>query len=101
MASAELLLKLEEELDAARRERRARRLAEALVPMIGINPYGIDVVCWLADAACRNNADALTRWVVQQLRDESFPLEAIMNPELDVLLKRLERHLSRREAANA
>ncbi|MEC9363333.1 MAG: hypothetical protein VYC42_08930 [Pseudomonadota bacterium] len=101
MASAELLLKLEEELNAVRRERHARRLAEALAPMIGINPHGIDVVCWLADADCRNNADALTRWVVQQLRDESFPLEAIMSTEQDVLLMRLERHLSRRGAANA
>jgi hypothetical protein len=99
--SGALLRALEMEVACAQRERQAKRLAAGLMRQLGIAPHGIDMVCWLSDASCRNNADAMARWIVRQLADAGYEAELLYQPDCEVLLKRLNRYLSYMEAANA
>ncbi|MDB5968320.1 MAG: hypothetical protein JWQ90_770 [Hydrocarboniphaga sp.] len=97
--SKELLVRrLEQELSAKAQRGVARRIAPVLMQELHLHPSGIDVICWIADASCRTNADAVTNWILGQLSqtDEISPM-----PSTIELAARLSRHLQNMEAANS
>jgi hypothetical protein len=79
---------------------RARRYSAALISQLHINPYGIDLVCHLSDATCRDNEQAIVRWVSIQLKDEDFQRESVHTSATDVLLLRLQRQIADLTSAN-
>jgi hypothetical protein len=61
-----------------------------LVQLFKINPRGIDLVCWLANASCRNNEEATRHWVQRQLRSRCSDGAVV---GLEELIRRLRRRL--------
>lgn len=92
-SKAQLIAQLEAEYEAMRRQRQAARLAAALMGEWHINPQGIDLVCWLADANCRSNADALRSWIVLQMADPDFVQQTEYEFEIAILRDRLRERL--------
>ncbi len=72
-------------------KQRSVALAATLMRQFQINPYGIDLVCWLANAKCRNNEEALRYWTLRQIKTDHATQDA---GALEELSKRLNRRLS-------
>lgn len=96
----QIIESLEPHFEELQRHREARRLGMSLLLHLHIQPDGIQCVCLLADATCKNNAEAITRWVGQELLDPDLRVDPGTSP-MDHLLRRLNRHLLSLEAANA
>lgn len=96
----ELLQILERECQAKTAAREARLLAPELMFRVGINPQGIDLICWLADSRCRSNQEAVVRWIENERGKSDFMEEAAYRAERDLLNERLFRALSKSGAAN-
>lgn len=71
-------------------KRRAARYAATLVQIFRINPRGIDLVCWIAHASCRNNDEATRYWVIRQLKSHTGSVSEF---GLEELIRRLRRRL--------
>lgn len=100
-SKAQLIAQLEAEHEAVLRQRQAARLAVSLLGEWKINPKGIDLVCWLTDANCRSNADALRRWIVFQMADQEFVQRAEYELEIAILRDRLRERLMQIERSFA
>lgn len=101
MTQHQLLKLMGAEASAAGRQRQARRLAPALSTALGVHPNGIDLVCWIADAHCKSNLEAVAVWIAHELEDPDFQHEALHTPEIDLLAQRLNRRLMKMEASRA
>lgn len=100
-SKAQLIAQLEAEHEAMRRQRQAARMAAALMAEWHINAGGVDLVCWLADASCRSNADALKTWIVLQMADPEYIKHAEYEFEIAILRERLRERLMQVERSFA
>lgn len=96
----QILDALEPHIEDLRRRREAKHLALVLLMQLQIQPDGIQCVCVLADASCKNNTEALTKWVGQQLLDPELRATRGISVGYQ-LLRRLNKKLLSLEAANS
>lgn len=78
----------------------ARQLVSPIAVALSIPLDGVDAVWWLDQSRCRNNCEALTRWITQQLHDGESE-HSPDTPLIDTLIPQLQRHFDRRAASLA
>jgi hypothetical protein len=89
MSTAQITAWMAQVNEARTLRHRAKVYASALMQRFLIRPHGIDLVCWLADASCRTNENAIVQWVQSQLASTA----ADDAPDIDELSARLSRLL--------
>jgi len=97
----QLIERLEVEIWGAAKPALARKLASRVMSLQKINPNGVDLVMWLADASHHSNATAMASWVGRQLDDPYFMQATREVPPQLVLVRRLNKILDKTEAANS
>lgn len=99
LTRAQLIARLERELEGVKRMRIARMLAREFIGYYGIFPYGVDLIRWLTRSHCRTNTEALVCWMETQMEDPEFMAVAAESEICVVLAKRMERLLASVEAS--
>lgn len=97
----QLIARLEMEVWAAALPQISRHLADQVMTLLKINPKGIDLVMWFADARHPTNAPALADWIGRQMDDPAFKEASLETPPLMVLAGRVSGLLEKAEAANS
>jgi len=97
----QLIERLEMEIWGTAKPVLARQLANQVMALQKINPKGIDLVPWLADASHYSNTTAMATWVSRQLDDPFFMQATRQTPPQLVLVRRLNQILDKTEAANS
>lgn len=97
----QLIERLDMEVWASARPRIARHLADQVMTLLKINPKGIDLVMWFADARHPTNAPAMADWIGRQMDDPVFKEASQETPPLMVLAGRVSGLLEKAEAANS
>lgn len=101
LTRAQLIARLERELEGVKRMRIARTLAREFISYYGIFPYGVELIAWLTRSRCRTNTEALVCWMEAQMEDPEFMAVAAESEICVVLAHRLERLLATVEASCA
>jgi len=89
----QLLVQLQLEATQTARERLGRRLGPQVIQRLGINRFGVELICWLTDRVVRTNEEAVACWIATQLSDDTFIADALHTPEIDLLSQRMLRRL--------
>lgn len=97
----QLIERLEVEIWGAAKPVLAQELANRVMSLQKINPKGVDLVMWLADASHHSNATAMASWVSRQMDDPYFMQATREAPPQLVLVRRLNKILDKTEAANS
>lgn len=101
LSKTQLLDQIELQLRAKARMGVARRLAPQLITQLFIPPEGVDLICWIADARCRTNQEAIVHWINTQLIELESQDTLLGHPLIEEMISRLVRTLHRLEAANS
>lgn len=95
-----VLKDMEKALELVQIRKRAIRLAAALMPILQVNPYGVDVIHWLGEGRFTTNREVLIIWIIVQLQDEEVQFEMSQQSQESVLVTLFGRTLFRSAAAN-
>lgn len=101
LSREQLIDRLETEVWASAVPQITRHLAEQVMALLGLNPGGVNLVMWFADARYPSNAGALADWVGRQMADPHFMKTSNRTPAPVVLARLVSELLEKTEAANS